>query len=128
MDILGGIFKGLFANAKGILDETITTDEERLIAEAKLKSLLNEGEVAAGRAVTDRWKADMESDNKLSKNIRPATLIFVSVMFTIISFADGNIGEFELDKTYAPIWHSLLMAVYGAYFLGRTAEKIKGAN
>lgn len=125
MDLLNGIFKGLFSNAKGILDETITTDEERLEAERKLKSLIEEGQKAATHAVTDRWKADLSSDNKLSKNIRPATLIFLTVVFSIISFADGNIGEFKLDPAYAPIWQTLLLSVYGAYFVGRTIEKNK---
>ena len=125
MDLLSGIFKGLFSNAKGILDETITTDEERLKAEQKLKALLQEGQKAATHAVTDRWKADLASDNKLSKNIRPATLIFLTVVFTIISFADGNAGDFQLDPAYAPIWQTLLLSVYGAYFVGRTIEKNK---
>ena len=125
MDILNGIFKGLFSNAKGILDETITTDEERLEAERKLKELFNEGQKAATHAVTDRWKADMASDNVLSKNIRPATLIFLTLIFTSISFADGNIGEFTLNPIYAPIWNTLLLSVYGAYFVGRTIEKTK---
>jgi hypothetical protein len=125
MDLLSGIFKGLFSNAKGILDETITTDEERLEAEQKLKALLQEGQKAATHAVTDRWKADLASDNKLSKNIRPATLIFLTVVFTIISFSDGNAGDFQLDPAYAPIWQTLLLSVYGAYFVGRTIEKNK---
>ena len=125
MDILGGIFKGLFSNAQGILDETITTKEERMVAEARLRQLLNEGQDAASQAVTQRWSSDMKSDNKLSKNIRPATLIFVTAVFTIISFADGNVGEFSLNPIYAPIWNTLLMAIYGAYFVGRTIEKTK---
>tara|TARA_R100001015_G_C4555467_1_gene116383 strand:+ start:121 stop:504 length:384 start_codon:yes stop_codon:yes gene_type:complete len=125
MDLLGGIFKGLFSNAKGILDETITTEEERLEAEQKLKSLFNEGQMAAGKAVTERWKYDMESDNKLSKNIRPLTLIFLTFVFVVISFADGNIGGFNLNPIYAPIYTNLLMLVFGAYFAGRTFEKVK---
>ncbi len=128
MDILTNIFKGLFSNAEGIIDETITTKEEALEAKRKLRKLFNEGEQAAQQSVTERWKADMGSDNKLSKNIRPMTLIFLTGVFTIISFADGNIGQFTLNKTYAPIWNSLLMAVYGAYFVGRTIEKFNKKN
>lgn len=125
MDILTGIFKGLFSNAQGILDETITTEEERLEAKRKLQELLEEGQKAATHAVTDRWKSDMASDNKLSKNIRPLTLIFLSVIFTIISFADGNVGDFQVEPAYVPIWQTLLLSVYGAYFVGRTIEKKK---
>ena len=67
----------------------------------------------------------MSSDNWLSKNIRPMSLIFLTVVFTIISFADGNIGKFTLDEGYKPIYQSLLLLAYGAYFGSRGLEKIK---
>jgi hypothetical protein len=67
----------------------------------------------------------MEFGNKLSKSIRPLTLIFLTIVFTIISFADGNIGEFQLNKDLLPIWNTILLAVYSAYFVGRSIEKVK---
>ena len=38
---------------------------------------------------------------------------------------DGNIGEFVIQKSYIPIYQTLLITVYGAYFAGRSIEKIK---
>ena len=79
----------------------------------------------ASNQVTDRWKSDNLSDNKLSKNIRPMSLIFVTVVFVIISFMDGNVGEFKLNESYIPVYQTLLISIYGAYFVGRTITKIK---
>ena len=67
----------------------------------------------------------MQSDSFLSKNIRPLTLVFLTVIFTLLAFTDGNIGEFSIQKEYIPIFQTLLITVYGAYFVGRTLEKNK---
>ena len=67
----------------------------------------------------------MQSDSWLSKNIRPLTLVFLTVMFTLLAFTDGNIGEFSIQKEYIPIFQTLLITVYSAYFVGRTWEKSK---
>ena len=65
----------------------------------------------------------MASDSKLSKNIRPAVLIFLTVIFVICAFFDGNVGEFQIADEYIPIFQTLLVTVYGAYFVGRSWEK-----
>lgn len=71
----------------------------------------------------------MQSDSWLSKNIRPMVLVFLTAVFTILSFFDGNIYGFAVAKEYIPIFQTLLVTVYGAYFVGRTWEKnIKSGN
>ena len=67
----------------------------------------------------------MQSDSFLSKNIRPLVMVFLTAMFTILAFTDGNIGQFSIQKEYIPIFQTLLVTVYGAYFVGRTWEKGK---
>ena len=59
------------------------------------------------------------------KNIRPITLIFLTVIFTILSIFDGNLGEFTIGVAYIPVYQTLLMTVYAAYFAGRSIEKVK---
>ena len=113
---IGEVINGVFKNAEGILDTTITNKEELQQVYNELEKLRNEAEIAVLQETTKRWQADMASDNKLSKNIRPASLIFLTVVFTIISFADGNIGGFTLADGYKPIYQSLLLLAYGAYF------------
>ena len=116
---------GLIKDIGGVIDKLTTTDEERLEAKQKIEELLEKADKDAQQQVTERWKFDMQSDSFLSKNIRPLTLVFLTVMFTLLAFTDGNIGEFSIQKEYIPIFQTLLITVYGAYFVGRTWEKNK---
>jgi hypothetical protein len=70
----------------------------------------------------------MNSDSFLSKNIRPLVLIYLTFIFTVLSFFDGNIGGFVVAGQYIPIFQSLLITVYGAYFVGRSWEKGKRSS
>lgn len=106
-----------------VLDELITTDEERLQAKQKITKILEQADKEAQEEVTARWKYDMQSDSFLSKNIRPMVLIYLTIIFTALCFTDGNIGEFKIAEAYIPIFQTLLVTVYGAYFVGRSWEK-----
>tara|TARA_Y100000114_G_scaffold72901_1_gene66791 strand:- start:1992 stop:2375 length:384 start_codon:yes stop_codon:yes gene_type:complete len=108
-----------------VVDNLSTSDEERLAARKAIKELLLKAESEAQKEVSKRWETDMNSDNKLSKNIRPLICVFLSVMFVIISIFDGNIYGFKVQENYIPIYQTLLITVYGAYFAGRSIEKIK---
>jgi len=123
--ILGGSAEKIIGSVGNILDDVITTDEEREEAKARIQQIINEHDERAQEQVTARWEADMKSDNTLSKNIRPLTLIFLTAVFTLITFFDGNIGQFEINEAYKPIYQTLLITVYGAYFAGRSIEKIR---
>ena len=123
--IFQAITGGLLKDIGRVIDNLHTSDEERLEAKQKLQELLEQADKEAQDQVTERWKLDMQSDSFLSKNIRPLVLVFLTVMFTLFAFTDGNIGGFEVQKEYIPIFQSLLITVYGAYFVGRTWEKSK---
>jgi len=116
---------GLIKDVGKVIDDLTTTDEERLAAKQKIEELLEQADKDAQDQVTERWRLDMNSDSFLSKNIRPLVLVYLTFIFTVLSFFDGNIGGFEVDKDYIPIFQSLLITVYGAYFVGRTWEKTK---
>jgi hypothetical protein len=122
LDILGG---GVVKQVGDVLDNLTTSKEEKLEAQRKIKEVLMQAESAAQEQVTRRWEADMKSDNWLSKNIRPLICIFLTAMFIIISIFDGNLGEFVISPAYIPIYQTLLITVYGAYFAGRSIEKIR---
>jgi hypothetical protein len=123
--LLSLITGGLIKDVGGVIDSLTTTEEERLEAKQKLQELLEKADQDAQSQITERWKLDMQSDSFLSKNIRPLVLIYLTVIFTVLSFFDGNIGGFQVDEAYIPIFQSLLITVYGAYFVGRTWEKSK---
>ena len=123
--LLSLITGGLIKDVGSVIDSLTTTEEERLEAKQKLQELLEKADQDAQSQITERWKLDMQSDSFLSKNIRPLVLIYLTVIFTVLSFFDGNIGGFQVDEAYIPIFQSLLITVYGAYFVGRTWEKSK---
>ena len=116
---------GLLRDIGKVIDNLHTSDEERLEAKRRLQELLEQADKEAQDQVTSRWKYDMQSDSFLSKNIRPMVLVFLTVMFTLFAFTDGNVGEFKIQEEYIPVFQSLLITVYGAYFVGRTWEKSK---
>ena len=89
----------------------------------KLKELETNYTKAIEDNITQRWQADANS-SMLAKNIRPASLIFLMLTFVIISFADGNVGEFTLADGYQEIYQSLLLVSFSAYFGSRGLEKI----
>ena len=117
----GGVIKEI----GNVIDKLTTTEEERLEVKKQIQQILEDADTKAQLEVSKRWEADMKSDSFLSKNIRPMTLIYLTVIFTSLAFFDGNIGEFALAKEYIPIFQTLLVTVYGAYFVGRTWEKAK---
>ena len=123
--ILQLITGGLIKDIGDVIDKVTTTDEERLAAKQKIQQLLEKADNDAQTQVTERWRLDMQSDSFLSKNIRPLIMGFLTAMFTLLAFTDGNIGQFSIQKEYIPIFQTLLVTVYGAYFVGRTWEKGK---
>ena len=108
-----------------VIDKLTTTKEEKLEAKRLMVEILEKADSEAQQQVTERWKSDMSSDSMLSKNIRPLVLIYLTVIFTICAFFDGNVGEFKISEEYIPIFQTLLVTVYGAYFVGRSWEKAK---
>ena len=116
---------GVIDKIGNVVDKLTTTEEEKLEIKKQVQIILEEADNNAQQQVTDRWNADMNSDSWLPKNIRPLVLVFLTFVFSLLAFTDGNIGEFKIAKEYIPIFQTLLVTVYGAYFVGRTWEKAK---
>jgi hypothetical protein len=123
---LGSLLGGdTIKDVGNIIDNLHTSGEEKLEAKQKLEQILINAEQAAQAQVSSRWEADMKHGSWLSKNIRPITLIFLTAVFVILSVFDGNLGEFTISDAYVPVYQTLLMTVYAAYFAGRSVEKVK---
>ena len=78
----------------GVLDELITSKEEKLAAELKIKELIAKHEVDMEREISSRWSSDMTSDSWLSKNVRPLVLIFLVVSTVLLVFIDAGVIAF----------------------------------
>ena len=124
MKFLKTLFGNVGLDVNKIVDEISTTDEERKTLKIKLKQVLTQAESSAQEQVTRRWEADAKA-GWLPANIRPLTRVFLTLVFVIISMFDGNVGGFKISPSYIPIYQTLLLCVYSAYFAGRSIEKIK---
>ena len=123
--LLSFLSGGVIEKVGNVIDNLSTSKEEAMAAKKAIKEVMLKAESQAQEQVTRRWEADMKSDNWLSKNIRPLICIFLTAMFVVISIFDGNAGGFQIAPAYVPIYQTLLITVYGAYFAGRSIEKIK---
>ena len=98
-------------------------DKEPDVDPAEAKAMLD-AEVQFQNNVTERWKADMGSDVKLAKLIRPVTLICLMVMFMATMIADSmDAWPFNVKDSYVSLLEILMLTAFGAYFAGRTIEK-----
>ena len=129
MGVLNKIFSGgaskLVESVGGVLDNVITTDEEKLEAKRKLKEVILSHEAEMERNITDRWQADMNSDSWLSKNVRPMILIFLVVSTVLMIFIDAGTIQFTVEEKWTDLLQLVLITVIGAYFGGRSLEKRK---
>ena len=129
MGILGKIFSAgagdLIKNVGGVIDNLHTSKEEKLEAEKQIKDMIMGYEADMQQQVTKRWKVDMASDSWLSKNIRPLVLIFLVVSTVLMIFIDAGVIAFEVKDTWVDLLQLVLITVIGAYFGGRSLEKVK---
>ena len=127
--MLGKLFSGgaaeLIKGVGGVIDNLHTSAEEKLAAEQKIKNLVMGYEAEMQKQVTERWKLDMNSDSWLSKNIRPLVLIFLVICTMLLIFIDAGKLNFNVKDSYVDLLQLVLITVIGAYFGGRSLEKVK---
>ena len=139
MDFFGS---GIVETIGKVADELITSDEERAEKEnEKLKTNLNHKLEMAKLGIEDkkldyglvenennnitrRWTSDNRS-GWLAKNVRPMTLVFLLMVLTSMAFTSGNIGGFKIANNFVDLFQILAITAFGAYFGGRSIEKIK---
>lgn len=109
---IGNAAKGVVEGVGGVVDKFVHTAEEQ----AELKAELE-------KEITRRWEADAAGKSWLSSNVRPLTLVWSLLIFTLMLFTDGNIGEFKIKAAYVSVFETILMAVIGGYFVMRSIDK-----
>ena len=127
--MLGKLFSGgaadLVKGVGGVIDNLHTSNEEKLEAERKIKELIANYEIEMEKNITSRWEADLKSDSWLSKNVRPMTLIFLIVCTMLLIFIDAGALSFTVEEKWTDLLQLTLITVIGAYFGGRSYEKVK---
>lgn len=128
---------GVIDSVGTAIDKLVTSDEEKMQLKNELikieleaKNKADELNFKYEEEVTKRHQADMNSDNWISKSIRPITLIFILIMYSLLSIASGF--EFEVTESYVELLGQWGMLIMSFYFGGRTVEKVsqivKGNN
>ena len=129
MSLLAKLFssgsKNLIEGIGSVIDKFHTSGEEKLAAEQKIQELISDYETKMEANITDRWKADMNSDSWLSKNVRPLVLIFLVVSTVLMIFIDAGTINFNVEAKWTDLLQLVLITVIGAYFGGRSIEKVK---
>ena len=127
--MLSKLFSGgaaeLVKGVGGVIDNLHTSAEEKLEAERKIKELVANYQIEMEKNITSRWEADLKSDSWLSKNVRPMVLIFLIVCTMLLIFIDAGAIKFNVKDSYIDLLQLVLITVIGAYFGGRSLEKVK---
>ena len=118
-----------------LIDKLIPDPEAKAKAQLELAKMAQDGELAKiandtevfkseQENVSARWTSDMASDSWLAKNIRPVTLVYILSAYIVLAFSDG-LG-LTIDQSYVTLLGNWGMLIFGAYFGGRSVEKIMG--
>lgn len=125
-NVIGAVGSLTTGDALGAL-KTIIGGNEELTPEQRNHAIkLIELDIKDMEGVTRRWETDMNSDNKLSKNIRPLTMIFLTISLFIFVILDSTYTNIlDINERWIDLLQVLLTSVYIAYFGGRSYEKSK---
>ena len=107
----------------GVADRFIRTKDEKAAFEKEMTQILIEAEAAMQKNVTERWKADLEHGNWLTRSVRPLVLIFLIVATVLMVFIDSGSINFNVEEKWTDLLQLVLMTTIGAYFGGRSVEK-----
>ena len=125
-----GIFKNFLGTEKiidsvgGVIDDLVTTKEEKLEARAKIKEVVNNYKIEVEKNITARWEADANG-NMLTRSVRPLTLIFCIICTMLLVFIDSGNIKFNVKPEFVSLLTTILTVIIGAYFGGRSVEKFK---
>jgi len=121
--IFGGAAGGVADKLTNVVDKFVRTKDEKAQFEKEMTEIFIQAEAEQQKNVTERWKADMASDNKLSKSVRPLSLIFILASTVLLIFIDSGFINFAVDNEWKELLKMLLITITAAYFGGRSYEK-----
>lgn len=116
--------KELVDSVGNAIDKIHTSAEEKELVKAEVEKHILNYEEKIQQEVTKRWEADMQG-NWLSKSVRPISLLFLLLVLTVFTLVDFSFIELEIKDSWIDLWQLLAITAFGAYFGGRSYEKIK---
>jgi hypothetical protein len=109
----------------GVADKFIRTKDEKAEFEKEMTQIFIEAEKEMQKNVTERWKADLEHGNWLTRSVRPLVLVFLIVSTVLMVFIDSGSIAFQVEDKWTDLLQIVLITVIGAYFGGRSVEKLR---
>ena len=123
--LFGGAGADIAGKISGIIDKHTFSKEERAQLKQEMDKVFIEAEADMQKNVTERWKADLQHGNWLTKSVRPLVLIFLVVSTVAMVFIDSGFIAFDVVEKWTDLLQLTLITVIGAYFGGRSIEKVK---
>ena len=124
MKFLTKLFGNMSLDVNNLVDNIVTTDEERKELKIKFEQIFLQARAQAEEQITRRWEADSKA-GWLPANIRPLTLAFLVISTVVLIFIEGGLINFEVKDNWIDLLQFTLITVIGAYFGGRSIEKVK---
>lgn len=123
--IFGGAAGGVAEKISGIIDKHTFSKEEKARFEKEMTEVFIKAEQDMQHNVTERWKADLEHGNWLTRSVRPLVLVFLIFTTVLMVFIDSGSVKFNVEEKWTELLQLTLITVIGAYFGGRSIEKVK---
>ena len=122
VDTLGSALpdKGLLAIVKNLIQK-----QPMPIKDKEMALRLLDQDITEMQEISKRWESDMKSDNKLSKNVRPLILIFMTISLILFIFLDSTFIDFQFEEVHIETLKQLCSVVFISYFGGRSYEKTR---
>jgi cation transport ATPase len=129
-DILGKIFGGTGASIadkiSGIIDRHTYSKEEKAEFQKEMDQIWIQAEADMQKNVTERWALDSQAHSSfLAKNVRPLVLLILVISTILMVFIDAGWISFDLKESHTDLLQIVLLTCIGAYFGGRSFEKVK---
>ena len=121
--IFGGAAVGVAEKLSGVVNKFVHTKEEKAEFQKQMTQIFINAEAEQQKNVTERWKADLEHGNWLTRSVRPLGLVFLIVCTILLIFIDSGFITFVVDDQWKDLLQILLMTTVAAYFGGRSYEK-----
>ncbi len=123
--IFGGAAGGVAEKISGIIDKHTFSKEEKARFEKEMTEVFIKAEQDMQHNVTERWKADLEHGNWLTRSVRPLVLVFLIFSTVLMVFIDSGSVNFNVEEKWTELLQLTLITVIGAYFGGRSIEKVR---
>lgn len=121
LEVVGNLVTGDIKSAVKVI-----TGDDSLSAEEKEFALqVMQLDIQEMKGVSERWRSDMSSDSYLSKNVRPLTLVFLTLATVLLIYIDTFEEGISTPTEWVDLLKSLLLGVYISYFGSRGLEKYR---